>query len=164
MCENTTGKASHLALKVLALTTLVVAVALGCWVWFSGDQCSMPARREIVGIRVNNEFWAFQGDRKIPAFEIPEKHWDAVLAALSPSRPDPAPAAWVHLCGLDVRTRANRNYAVDVYWLQHDDEPEEPGAFGISVDGKRMYFRGGKSVQLRDAIAAAYDQSKSPAP
>jgi hypothetical protein len=109
---------------------------------------------------VTHKFWAFKGERTIPAFELPERHWDAVLAALLSCEPDASPKKWECLCDLEVRTAANHSYRVDAYWLDYGGA----GAFSVSVDGKfdeRTYYRGGNSAQLRDAIIAAFDDPES---
>jgi hypothetical protein len=157
MCESTKDRLPQCARKVLLLLTVIGAIVLGYWAWSRGDRCSMPVRREIASIKVSHEFWAFQGDRKIPAFQIPEKHWDAILAALAPCEPDASPKKWEALCTLDLRTVENRDYRVEVFWLDY----EGPGAFKVGVDEQFMYFRGGNSAQLRDAIIAAYKDSKT---
>jgi hypothetical protein len=156
MRGSATDRLPQRTLKALFLLTLIVGIVLGRWAWLRGHLCSMPARQEIARIKVSRQFWAFLGNRSIPAFEIPEKHWDAVLAALTPCEHDTSPAAWESLCTLDIRTTADRDYRVDLFWLEDDG----PGAFKVCVDGRFTYFRGGNSVQLRDAIVAAYDESK----
>lgn len=154
---------SRFAVKAFSLLAPIVAVGVGGCVWMADAPCSLPDRGDIAGMAVTDEFWAFDGDRQIPAFEIPEKHWDAVLAALEPCEPDALPAAWVSLCDLSIRTKANRHYRMNLYWL--DDARR--GAFSVSLGGrspKKTYYRGGNSVQLRNAIVAAYDESAHLAP
>jgi len=141
----------------LVLLALVVTVVAGVWGLLLYDQTHpFPARSDIISMTVVVQFWAFDGDKKISPFEIPEEHWETVLAALTPYEPDPEPSLWMWLCNLSIRTKAGREYCVAVYWLEDD----HPGAFSVYPPTRstvRSYFRGGDSIQLRDAIVAAYE-------
>jgi hypothetical protein len=147
-------------LRTLLVLMLLACIAGSYWAWERSHRVFLPARQEIAFIKVGHKFWDFEGDRTIPAFQIPEKHWDAVLAGLAPCKRDRSPKTWLCLCVLDVGTTSNRNYVVDVFWLGYED----PGAFKVSVDEQFTYYRGGNSSEVRAAIIAAYDESKSLAP
>lgn len=152
------------SLKTLALLALVLMAGVGTWVGILAlSPYSVPARKDIAEVSVTYPFYTFEErGRQIPPFQIPEKHWDAVLGALAPCNRDPSPAKWMSLCDLRIRTKAHRVYCVGLYWL-----PDAPrGAFSVYPEGRhsqRTYYRGGDSVQLRDAIVAAYDE-QSPIP
>jgi hypothetical protein len=141
----------------LLLLALVVSLVAGIWRLMYCLTHPLPARSDINRVTVVTQFWAFQGGQNIPPFEIPEKHWEAILAALMPCKPDLLPAKWVWLCKLSLRTQTGQEYCVDVYWLEGDFL----GAFSVCRQGrfpKRVYFRGGNSVQMRDAVVAAYEE------
>jgi hypothetical protein len=159
--EGMTRWPPQFSVRALLLLARVVAIAFKCWTWMRGHPCSLPARRDIAAMKVTHGFYDFVGNRAIQAFEIPEPHWDAVLAALTPCEPDPNPAGWVCLCDLDIDARGNRHYHVMLFWLQG----AKAGAFRVSLDGhipESTYYRGGDSVQLRNAILAAYAESLRP--
>lgn len=134
---------------LICIAPLLVLVC-GCGGCHSGPEYTLPAPEDVVSIKVI-------GHSKVPDFNVPEKHWDAIYSTLQPCQPDSSPAKWVCLCDLSIRTNDDREHRVCLYVVT-----DGPGAFSVSPADDfrgRTYYRGGSSTRLRDAITAAYDDA-----
>jgi len=142
----------------LVLLALGIAIMAGVWGALVYDRTPpLPARSDIASMTFAGPLNPFQSDSYIPSFAIPEKHWDAILAALMPCKPDASRTKWISFCTVSIGTQAGKVYRVDVYWLEGD----HPGAFSVSPHGwfsRQADFRGGDTIQLRDAVVAAYEE------
>ena len=109
---------------------------------------------DIAGMRVTR--WCSDGREKWAAFTVPRNCWGEILGALTPSEKDRWPAKWMVLADLEIQTKEGLSCWVGLYFL-----PDEPvGAFSARPSfEERVYYRGGNSDQLRDAVARAYAES-----
>lgn len=91
-------------------------------------------------------------------FDIPQEHWSAVTSALLPATLDRNPAKWQIIGKLEIVTQGGVKQTV---WLFHKDEA--PGAFAIVEDkDRRVYYRGGDSAKLVDALKVARKAAQGP--
>jgi hypothetical protein len=139
----------------LLLFATVVAVILGCRQWLRGHIHSLPPINDVKSIRVLR---FHEGRRSRPGIEVPEKHWKEIFAALSPSKYDPWPCEWKLLADLEIQTKQDQHYRVDLYNL----ETHPVGAFSIGPTvEQRTYRRGGNSAQLKKALSNVYLESET---
>jgi hypothetical protein len=84
-------------------------------------------------------------------FTVPQEHWQPILAALLPAKPDPSPATWMGLGELNILDKQGQPIHIDLYLIE-----EGPGAFAVQRLGdERTYYRGGDSAKLQAALKAA---------
>jgi hypothetical protein len=87
-------------------------------------------------------------------FEVPHDRLPSIYAALEPAVVDPDPAEWQVLGDLKFTLRDGRSFQVYLYQLYAD----KPGAFSAGETwDQRIYYRGGSSPQLLDALRDARD-------
>ena len=89
-------------------------------------------------------------------FQAPREHWHAIFSALLPARRDRSPAKWAGLGDLQLTLSNGDSYQVSLYSLG-----EETGAFSSGPTfERRVYYRGGNSTALEQALAEAYRASE----
>jgi hypothetical protein len=118
----------------------------GCSGSASGDP--IPAAARIHGIRA---IYFDRASREKFEFDVPSAHWEPILSALRPARRDTEPAKWVVLGELRITMKDGRPFLVNLFSV-----PEGEGAFlaGPNVE-ERIYYRGGKTFALLEALEAA---------
>jgi hypothetical protein len=84
-------------------------------------------------------------------FTVPREHWQPIFDALLPATRDRNPSKWQVLGELEVVTRGGERRTVWLYQLG-----QGPGAFAVGEDwDRRVYYRGGETAELREALEAA---------
>jgi hypothetical protein len=113
-----------------------------------------PDPQDIESVRLR--FPGGEGIERVRDCEVPKSSWSKIISCLTPSQLDPRPAKWDKIGVMTIRTHTGQKLRVGLF---HIDEPV--GAFNVDADsGKRHYYRGGNSEQLRKAMTAAYAESK----
>lgn len=136
-----------LQLFVLAVTSFLF---VGCR-WQQVVEDPLPA---IADIReVTASYFDSDVNQKI-SFNVPLTQLPTVFAALEPAFLDTSPAKWVVLGQMDMILSNGRPFRIDFY----DLEPTEQGAFAAGETfEQRIYYRGGSSQKLLDALRKAYE-------
>ena len=87
-------------------------------------------------------------------FDVPRSHWDPILSAMKPNRPDPQPADWMILGELGITRSDGRPFCVGMYSVRSGE-----GAFSAGArPEERLYYRGGSTPDLIRALNAAYQR------
>ncbi len=89
-------------------------------------------------------------------FWVPKDRWDNIFDALLPAELDTDPAAWQVLGQLDIALNNGHPFVVMLFSLR-----EGMGAFasGDTIE-RRVYYRGGDSIKLKEALRAAFKASQ----
>jgi hypothetical protein len=88
-------------------------------------------------------------------FAVPQQHWDEIFDALLPAEFDPCPPGWWILGQLDIRLKNGSPFVVMLGRVS----PGGAFAAGETFDA-RIYYRGGDSTRLEEALRAAYKASQ----
>jgi hypothetical protein len=88
-------------------------------------------------------------------FTVPQQHWDQIFGALLPAQFDPLPPGWWILGQLDIRLKNGRPFVVMLGRVS----PGGAFAAGETIE-RRVYYRGGDSTKLQEALRAAYKASQ----
>jgi hypothetical protein len=138
--------------SMLLLITLVASAVLALWHWNFDADTSLPKTDDVTSMKVGG--WCdgtnVQTYKQMPGFEVPENHWDEILAALSPFEDDDKPCPWVGLGSVEIKT-ARRNVHLSLF-----DTFSPVGAF--AVNGR--YYRGGNNVKVKQALENAYIEAE----
>ena len=135
----------------------LVAVHCGCSQKnekkLAGPKGVLPAIDNIQAMSAESE------SEEIPKFEVPAELWPSLLAALSPADVDSDPAKWEVMGELHITETNGSRTLVNLYW---GPSQGERGAFSAGPTfEERIYYRGGNSQELVNAIKAAYEKSMS---
>jgi hypothetical protein len=115
----------------------------------------LPDPAQIASIQVIE--YSPVGENEQGGYLIAPEYWKPILDALSPAKRDHSPAAWQVLGSLAIELKNGRSFHLSLYELS--DSP--PGAFSAGPTNKdRVYYRGGDSKRLREAMQAAYEATK----
>jgi hypothetical protein len=94
--------------------------------------------------------------KAVVQFTVPQPHWSKIRDALAPARRDDNPARWKVLGDLEIKKKGSGQVHVSLYSTSAD-----AGAFAMAAAGKqRVYYRGGQSAKLKQALRAAYEASR----
>ena len=94
--------------------------------------------------------------KRVVQFTVPQPHWNKIRDALVPARRDDNPARWKVLGDLEIKKKGSGQVHVSLY-----STSEDPGAFATGAAGEqRIYYRGGESAKLTEALRAAYEASR----
>ncbi len=142
---------------VLRLSFLAVLAVGGTVVWWivSGgfEVNPLPLTDDIEGIEYRDP-----ATKERAKFTVPREHWDKIFATLQPARRDNFPAKWVIIGELQIACKGGRSFHVSLFDLRDG----RPGAFAAGeTHEKRVYYRGGDSVRLKEALRAAGINSRS---
>lgn len=89
-------------------------------------------------------------------FQARPEDWSAIRAALLPAKHDPNPSKWETLGQVNLTRKDGESLTVHLYYLG-----ESPGAFSAGrSDESRVYFRGGDTSKLEEALEKSYQNSK----
>jgi hypothetical protein len=89
-------------------------------------------------------------------FEVPRSHWDAIFSAMLPAKQDNHPMKWVGFGHLDLKLNSGGAFRIDLF-----SSGEDVGAFAAGPTFEsRIYYRGGDSTELEQAIAVALNASR----
>ena len=90
-------------------------------------------------------------------FNVPEKSWKSVFAALTPAESDPNPSKWVGLGKLLVKMKKKgETIEISLYSTR-----QKSGAFAIKSGKTRQYYRGGSDQRINKAIRDAHKLAQS---
>lgn len=137
-------------LSLMAAFGLSVLIAIAIFVKRPSAP-PLPDLQDIAAIDASSFYDARQ--RREVAFVVPPSHFKSVLDALKPFEADSNPANWVVLGSLEITLKNGQPFHVSLYNVHGS-----PGAFssGKSFQSRR-YYRGGDSIALETAMAAALD-------
>ena len=109
----------------------------------------LPAVKAVKTVRV-------QFDRpgmEDAVFDATPAGWSLIRAAMLPAEKDEDPAKWEGLGRIDVETRSGQSLRISLYQTGRG-----PGAFAVGKTVKtRVYYRGGRSANLRKALRKAHE-------
>jgi hypothetical protein len=104
----------------------------------------------------------------IPEFPVPTQDIPKIMKQLRPAEKDYDPLAWFGLGELKLKCKGGRDLRIWLFYFCDDKEnssreyyKEGKGAFSIAGPHGDVYFRGGKSADLKAAIEEAYADFKS---
>ncbi len=141
---------------------MVVAVGmmsgtLALWKWISRDDYSLPKPTDVVSMKVISWYDVME-DKVFPGFDVPDSHWETILAELLPYEPDPNPCTWEVLAVMEIDT-PRRQCRIDLL-----DTRDAVGAFDVWADGTKLdghrYYRGGDNLRIREALEGAFKESE----
>lgn len=140
--------------RALFLAATLVILLSGVWFYVrSGDtRVRLPDLADIRSVQAT--FF----DREQLAnvtFEVPSEHWDAIFSALVPARRADDAAKWPGFGRLELKLADGGSYLVSLY-----NPTSETGAFSAGPTFEsRVYYRGGNSHDLEQALARAFSAS-----
>ena len=145
------SKRSRLRWGIGILVAMVVCAAIGWVCLFSNPLSGIDEVSKVAA------FGFYGADGEPVKFDVPVEYWPRIKAALGIPTRDFFPAKWVRAGSLDVTTRTGRKLCVTLYRTDFSI-----GAFaaGPSFD-KQTYYRGGNSLELHEAMSAAYQAAKN---
>ena len=89
-------------------------------------------------------------------FEVPRSHWDAIFSAMLPSKEDAHPMKWAGFGHVDLNLKRGSAFRIDLF-----SSDAAVGAFSAGPTYEsRIYYRGGDSTRLKEAIAGALKASR----
>jgi hypothetical protein len=143
MFPMTNGRPSTLLMISLALC------ACGCRSAPATDPLPQAS-----GIRVIKAHYFDPTAKQKREFDVPPSHWDLILRAMRPNRPDAEPADWTILGDLRITLSDGSPSFVGMYSVRRGE-----GAFSAGPSPEeRVYYRGGSTANLVRALIAAYQQ------
>jgi hypothetical protein len=90
-------------------------------------------------------------------FDATADDWKAIREQLLPSKQDPEPSKWIILGEVKIVRKNGEAYVVDLYHTKSDS-----GAFSAGKTYEdRIYYRGGNSDKLYQALLEAHKKSKN---
>jgi hypothetical protein len=148
-------------LRTVFMSGMLVVLIVGGWL-LNGSRDTLSPVPDAADIRsLEASFYDREQQEKVE-FQVPRKHWDAILSTLLPARRDDHPAKWVGLGRLQFKLVNGDSYFVSLY-----SPASEPGAFAAgSTFESRVYYRGGNSSDLEKALSEAHksaEESSDPA-
>jgi hypothetical protein len=122
-------------------------------IWF-GSSYALPDVADIADMKAT--YYEREGEDEIK-FQVPRPYWGEILNALLPAQLDRRPAAWVVLGQLDITLENGRLFVVRLFSVHPG-----PGAFASGKTfEQRVYYRGGETAKLKEALKAAYEATLS---
>lgn len=149
------GLEAELAMKLaFQLQLIFLAIAFSLFVGCRSRPVvvhPLPAITDV--LTVTASYFDSDSNKNI-RFDVPLSQLPAIFAALEPAVLDPMPSKWIGLGDMKMTLSGGRRFQVDFYELA----PTEQGAFSAGETyEQRIYYRGGSSQKLLDALRAAYD-------
>ena len=96
--------------------------------------------------------YKYQEQKKQVEFTVPREHWNAIVSALTPAQKDSHPAKWVGMGELRFQLANGNPWVVTLY-----EGDGDRGAFSAGPNwDQRVYYRGGNTAELQNAMAAAF--------
>jgi hypothetical protein len=138
----------------VSVLTLTAAIALGCGERLSGGRTDpLPASDDIKSMKAT---YADPVEDKMITFVVPPSHWSKIRDALLPAWYDEDAAKWKMLGELDIEKKRGGRVVVWLFSIS-----QGPGAFAAGpTREQRVYYRGGQSAKLKQALRAAYEASQ----
>ena len=139
---------------IFALLAIILFWAIG-YLKKGGDwENDLPEESDILTMKAT--YYTAEGDHY--EFTVEQEYFADILNELRPSQKDYFPAAWVVLGELQLSCKNQRSVQVHLYSIYSNSDP--PGAFSVETTRGRIYYRGGNSSALNDALKAACEGSK----
>jgi hypothetical protein len=89
-------------------------------------------------------------------FQVPRSHWHPIFSSLLPASRDADPAKWEVLGDLEIKLAGGDSFLVSLYSIS-----DGLGAFSSGPTWEeRVYYRGGSSADLEQALAEAFKVSE----
>lgn len=138
--------------RVARIVALLAVGGIVLWWLFRPEVDPLPT---VAGIETMEADYFDTTTRNQIKLPIPQAHWERVFATLRPTRRDNHPAKWVMLGELRITSRGGRPFIVILFDVQG-----EVGAFAAGETwDKRVYYRGGDSVKLKQSLRDAQIES-----
>jgi hypothetical protein len=140
---------------VPAALLLMIAIALstntGCSAAHQQTIDPLPALADIESMEFSSD------DGRRINFKVPQSNWEAIFKCLTPARRDDSPKKWAALGQLSIVRKSAQPLMVFLF-----ETSDGPGAFAAGETWEtRIYFRGGDSQRLRQALDEAHRESVS---
>jgi hypothetical protein len=135
--------------RAVLFAPLVVALSAVTVRWAEATEGPLPEAGDIQAMTA-----AYRDDERNESreFQVPREHWRPILSALLPADRDPRPANWESLGSLEVIKRDGAPLHMSLFAVG-----KGPGAFATgTTPDRRVYYRGGKTVDLVRSLRAAY--------
>jgi hypothetical protein len=113
----------------------------------------LPTAKDVKSISIAY----YHPKRRRIEFKATPADWKVVRGTLLPARHDPKPAKWKAVGRVKIVKKDGKPFQVELY------RPSKgPGAFAAGKTFKeRVYYRGGNSSKLMEALHDAYEKSKA---
>jgi hypothetical protein len=94
---------------------------------------------------------------KAVTFQVPPSHWRAIYSAMLPATKDDHAAKWAGPGHLDLKLKNGKSFYIAIFYVSGADQ----GAFAAGPTFEtRIYYRGGNSDELEQAISDALKASR----
>ena len=145
------SKRSRLRWGIGILVAMVVCAVIG---WVNLFSNPLSGIDEVSKVQATGRYGT---DGEHVKFDVPLEYWSRIKAALGNPTRDFFPYQWKVAGSLTVTTRKGREL-----WLGLYRTDESPGAFSAGPSfNQRKYYRGGNSLELHEAMSAAYQAAKN---
>ena len=145
------GKIPWATIGAVVGVGILVCIALS---WEGPVVDPFPPLADIVSIEVKEDYVDPDTGVHAGTLLVPAEHYEDIFDALKPARKDRNPAKWQVLGEMTIRTKGG------VFKVFLFDLPDRIGAFAAGPTWEeRMYYRGGNSDQLKDALRNAQTET-----
>jgi hypothetical protein len=143
-------RVNRIRTAVFVLTIVACAVVVVGLDWYlNPPEPPLPNLSEIERMQAS----VSDGTPRGVVFDIPRSHWQAIYSAMRPAHRDEHPAPWAGPGDLNLKLKGGESFYIGLYDVDAD---LGSGAFSAGPTfEKRVYYRGGNSAELEQALSDA---------